>query len=277
VQNGKKLVGCLTAACALGALAASSASAALPELGRCLSVEKTLEGKKDSYHGVYSNRNCTKVNPKHKGKYEWTPGPGAGNTIKAELEEPTLETVGGAKVQCGHATLNGGEYTGAKTEKFSSVLFTYCLNDIEAACQTTPTNPAFIEDTNSVEGELGMIAKSPKPTAGWDLKGVKLVYYCGNNDEPSNFQVVEGSVIGAVARGKYSNLNQMSELTQVAFTQASGKQLPEMFEGGTASTLSTTTIDTGVPKSEQTGLSTVESGHGGEALEIRTEGEPPTT
>ena len=46
------------AACALGALAASSASAALPEIGRCVKVEGVKEGHTTKFDGKYSTTNA---------------------------------------------------------------------------------------------------------------------------------------------------------------------------------------------------------------------------
>ena len=83
MRDIKLLGACLLAVCAASAVAVSSASATLPELGRCQAVSPVMEGKKTVYHGVYSNRVCTKKNPKMKGRYEWAAGPGEKKTFTA--------------------------------------------------------------------------------------------------------------------------------------------------------------------------------------------------
>jgi hypothetical protein len=263
---------CLLAVCALSAVAVSSASAALPELGRCEPVEAVKEGKKTVHHGVYSNKACTVHNAKTKGKYEWTAGPGANNTFTAETSEWILETQDGAKVECTEGTLKGAEFTGPKTEKFSSIELANCLTGLGKHCQTNPRDENFIEDPTSVEGELGTIkGTAPKQTYGWDLKGVKFLFTCGTPPEAEVIELVEGSVIGAIKRGESSNLNVMASNTQVFYKQEEGSQLPEAFEGGSKDTLTTTAIAGASKTEEQTGLSGAQlSRNFGEPLEIKT-------
>src|SRR5437763_7297555 len=58
-----RIVGCGVAlACVLGAIGASSAAAALPELGRCVKVSGT---------GEFTRENCVAVSKTHTGNYEW--------------------------------------------------------------------------------------------------------------------------------------------------------------------------------------------------------------
>jgi hypothetical protein len=276
MRNVKSVGGCLLAACAVSAIAVSSASAALPELGRCLPVEKVQEGKKASYHGAYKNATCTKPSAADKGKYEWAAGPGADDTFTAEfIEEVAFETVGGDRVECESAALEGGEYTGPKTEKFSSAVLFDCGNGT-SGCQTNPTKPDQIEDPNTVEGELGVITGGAKPTPGWVLKGLLFAFTCGGEmTEVESIDTIEGSVIGTVRRGilsggAASDLNKMSKGTLVAFKQKEGLQLPEAFEGAATDTLTTTRI-VGLSKAtEQTGVSGDELDKYGEPLEIRT-------
>ena len=49
----------LVAVASLGALTAASASAEIPELGRCVKVEGVQEGKKTVYHGKYATRTAS--------------------------------------------------------------------------------------------------------------------------------------------------------------------------------------------------------------------------
>lgn len=276
MHNVKSVGGCLLAALAVSAISVSSASAAVPELGRCQPVEKVQEGKKASYHGAYTNKNCTKPSLAKKGKYEWAAGPGADATFTGEfVEEVVLETVGGDKIECETAFLDGGEYTGAKTEKFSSFDLKLCETPTGKPCQTNPEETRKIEDPTTVEGELGTISGGTKPTAGWALKSVPLTFTCGEIPEVESVQTIEGSVIatvrhGSLTGGDTSDLNKMSEGTEVAFKQTAGVQLPEAFEGGAKDTLTTTRL-VGLSKSvEQTGFGGIEADFYGEPLEIRT-------
>jgi hypothetical protein len=267
----------LIAACAVSAIAVSSASAALPELGRCLPVEKVQEGKKARYHGAYKNATCTKASPADKGKYEWSEGPGADNTFTATVNEGwTLETVGGERVECELGHFDGGEYTGAKTEKFSGISLYACETGTGTLCMSAQKEaehePGRIEDLGTVEGELGTISSGAKPAVGWDLKSVPFEFVCGELPEVESVQTVEGSVIGTVMKGADGNLNRMGEETQVNFKEAAGVQLPEAFEGGAADTLKTLRVVGASKAEEQTGLSSVETDKGAEPLEIRDKG-----
>jgi hypothetical protein len=271
MRNVKSVGACFLAACAVSAIAVSSASAALPELGRCVAVEKVVEGKKSSYHGAYMNKICTKPSAMKKGKYEWVEGPGAADTFTAEVEEPLFETVGGEQVECERGFLEGGEYTGAKTEKFSSVQLVGCLTAIDTLCQTNPHEAGKIEDPKSVEGELGTIS-GEKGTAGWALKSLLFAFTCGEFPEVEDIQTLEGSVIGAVRHGSASDLNRMGAETEIVYKQKEGTQSPEAFEGGEKETLTTTRI-TGVSKAvETTGLGADQLNKNGEPLEIRAKG-----
>src|SRR2546426_1247576 len=97
----------LALACACGLMSAASASAELPELGRCVKVVGT---------GAYTRANCLPFSKTHTGEYEWLPGPGASPAFKARLSNTKLETVNGKKIVCTFLFIDG-EFTGAKTLK----------------------------------------------------------------------------------------------------------------------------------------------------------------
>jgi opacity protein-like surface antigen len=276
---------CLIAVLAVSAIAVASAAAAPPELGRCLKVAPVEEGKKKTFHGLYGGKSCTSLSLKKNGHYEWAPGPGEKNKfagIDVELE-PTLETVGGAKVSCSSYETHG-EYTGPTKLKVSKILLSGCAT-AGKPCQTVPVTESVIESGGELEGELGVIANkgTPKETVGWDLKreGIMFAFTCGKLPELASTQTVEGSFIGPVGPGAESNLNRMSIHSLIKYKEKAGKQLPEAFEGGAKDTLTTTTI-TGTAKTvEQTGLITDENVTSGlgepiekevnqEPLEIRT-------
>src|SRR5438105_5962429 len=102
-----RIVGlCSLAVAASGAIAAEGASAALPELGRCVPVASV---------GAYGGAACVRKAPAHNGNYEWEPGPGTKPGFQAVLiGEVLLETVSGEKIVCGPSEIKG-QWTGAKS------------------------------------------------------------------------------------------------------------------------------------------------------------------
>jgi hypothetical protein len=268
---------------AVAGLGATSASAAeIPELGRCVKVTGVVEGKKTVYNGKYSGKGCGKQNATSKGKFEWLPGPGAQNKFYgvANEPEPTFETTGGLKIECS-VMIFKGEYTGGKTAKVTPLLGG-CESGFKRPCQTVPTKEGEIEGLEPLAEELNKISSSGTSViAGWDVKGLKLTFSCGKLPEISTPYVLEGSFIGRVYGGPFSNLNRMEIETLIKYKQTAGKQLPEMFEGGAKETLLLKNV---VEKTEeQTGLATFEERVSGlgqpieepanqEMLEIKTKG-----
>ncbi len=178
MRNVRLVVLPLVVVSALGMAAASSASAALPELGTCVKQQVERVGFRKVYHGAYTNSSCTKKAKAVNGKYEWVAGPGE----KKEYESPgagepaTLEVPGGNQIECANHKVYG-EYTGAKTETRTIGLYE-CkeLFSLEP-CQSIDTNetpPTYTPGTiisQPLEGELGAInAKLKRPSAGWAFK-----------------------------------------------------------------------------------------------------------
>jgi hypothetical protein len=267
----------LATAGVLCSLAAASASAEVPELGRCVKAEGVQQGKKTVYSGAYKGKNCTRLNPTGKGKYEFLPGPGVADHFRGigEEPEPIIETVGGAQVECSEEIVEG-EYTGPKTEK-AKVSFGGCQTGTETVreCQTNPASEGVVEGTGTFEGELGVIKAGAKPTVGWDLKreggGPDFVFECGVPPQTTlSVETIEGSVIGTLSRAFFgSDINKMSEYSALKYKASKGHQLPEMFEGAPQDVLSTKTVSGLTSTTEQTGLTTtVESRSGlGEPIE----------
>jgi len=269
----KIIAACLLTVCGAIAAEASSASAALPELGRCVKVTGVVEGKRTHYNGAYTNKTCTHVSESHKGKFEWEPGPGEKNKFFSfgTEPEPTLETVGGAKVGCSTMAFQGAEYTGPKTATVKKVVFTGC-EEAGVPCQTIPTQNAEIEGSEFTM-ELGVISAGAKPVVGWDLKkeGDAFLFECGKLPELRSTQTLEGSVIGALKAGATGDVNHMSILAPINYRESAGKQLPEAFEGGVKDTLTNTTITESLSKTtEQAGVTAtmeLESGTGEKGIE----------
>jgi hypothetical protein len=277
-----KTVGlCLIAVGAVSAIGAGGASAAPPELGRCLKASSVMEGKKTSYTGAYAEKGCTRLNASHKGKYEWSPGPGAKSKFFGTgLEpEPTLETTGGAKVVCSSLALKGGEYTGPKTAKVAKLLFSGCEGAPGRPCQTVPVKEGEIESSGELQMELGVIKAGTRPVVGWDIKkeGVVFAFQCGKLPELHDVQTVEGSVIAPLKTGSELDVNRMSIKALLKYKAKAGKQLPEAFEGGGKDTLTTTTTIGTSKAVEQTGLTNnleLESGLGELGIENPENQEP---
>jgi hypothetical protein len=256
---------CLALALVAGVMGAASASAELPELGRCVKATGETVGKKTVYKGEYNGSRCIGKNAGKKGKYEFLPGPGAENKFygAATEPEPRFESVGGQKVSCADIVFKG-EFTGAKTEKLT-LLAGGCTDGGGRPCQSNPAKEGEIE-SESVEGTLGFIVNSPrKPKVGWDLKheaeGTIIKYFCGKL--PENLEAVTGSAIGEVKGGSFSNLDRMNIESTVSFLQTAGKQKPEMFEGQPKDTLTTTTTGLETRPAEQTGFEALDEQRSG--------------
>lgn len=264
---------CVLFGLSLSVVAASSATAALPELGRCVPAEETMEGKKTVHHGAFGNRGCTKANATHTGKYEWLPGPGPeGKTFTGHLAEPALETKGGIRVECGSGHVEG-EYTGEKTATITKLELITCVSGTPPVfCQTEPAVPDVIKNVGNLEAQLGTLGGS-KSFAGWDVKGptpVVFTYTCGDKPELESFSTIEGSVIGTVHTGGRSYFNRMNKTGMVRYKQKEGAQLPEAFEGGEKDTLALTRIQGLTQTTEPIAFESEEELTTTEALEVKT-------
>jgi hypothetical protein len=289
-RTGFVAAGLLTA-CAILTVGAAGASAALPELGRCLPAESQPHGKGVIHEGQYSNPSCTHMSARHRGKYEWAPGPGSKPKFVgfAVEPEPTLQTTTGAKVECSSMVFDGGEYTGPTTAKVSKVLFSGCTSE-GVPCQTTVALHEGEIEGNEFTMELGKIeppAFKKSATAGWDLKkagsGEAFTYECGKLPELRSDQDVGGSVIAPLSSSKEYDVNHMSPDAFLLYKAVEGKQLPEAFTGGEKDTLLNKTTTESLSYSEaQVGLTTdlqlegtveekeVEPEENKEPLEIKT-------
>jgi hypothetical protein len=260
------MVLCLAGACVAAVLAVASASAALPELGRCVPEPA---GK-----GVFNRNTCIGVSKTHKGAFEWAPGPGASPAVTEVLSAPTFETVGGRKIGCANIQLKG-EYTGAKSEKITNLTMQGCTNVGRGGteCFTNPVEPGTIESEVPLVGELGSIPGSlsaASPWAGWDLKAENsatpiVTFTCG---EALSEEVVmlEGSVIGRAKK-----TNKMVPTFEFLLKQTAGKQIPSSFIGGAEDVLTQVSKPVGgtTTTTEQVGLVAAGELKAGESLEIK--------
>jgi hypothetical protein len=260
---------CVIGAFVLIALGATAASAALPELGRCVAVEAKT--------GKYRSRSCGPESPTNTGKYGWLPGPGAVPTFEGAGGEPaTLETVGGRKIFCGIGETKG-EYTGEKTEKLTLIL-NFCEDKtLKQPCQSLLPEEKEIQPIEGtikslpLKGELGFVAGAggPRPQVGWDIKpevgNVIATFECGPFLGGTQV-LLEGSYITQI-----KPTNKMTEEYKFKYKETKGHQEPESFEGGEKDTLSLTyskPLET--PVTEQTAYKGIEELVAEEELEYKT-------
>lgn len=177
---------CLVAAVVLSGVAAASAFAEAPEMGRCV----TKAG------GRFVNNVCTKEatgKKAGKGKYEWEPG-AVHNKFTASSGTATLETHGGVKVECKHEAATG-EFTSPKTGGNINVTFTECKEGLGHKCTSAGAAEGEIK-TATLAGEL-VWEKISKKTAIrlFPQSGAFFAsFVCG----PATAEVRENSTTGGI-------------------------------------------------------------------------------
>ena len=210
---------CLLTALAVSALAAASASAAPPEIGRCVKVSAT---------GKFSSDTCTKEEKGSKvakGPYEWEAGvAGANKKFTDVAKGAELETIHKAKVECENNVAEG-EITSPKTVAHVSVKFTGCkFKAIEKPCTSTGAKEGEI-NTDTLAGELVWESKSKKKVAQelFPEKGGPggefVEFVCGPGTSK-----VRGAVLVNIPAGK------MESSFTLKFTAKTGKQKPDEYE-----------------------------------------------
>jgi hypothetical protein len=244
---------------------AIKAQAALPEIGRCVKVEYTKEGKEKLYHGLYEAKDCVEENAlplnNVKGEYEWLPGAGSNSAFTGSSGKVTLQTLAGSSITCSHSS-SAGDYTGLKTAT-ATITLTGCeLAASKQACSSSGAGSGEIV-TSPLEGQLGFIEDLYEGEALHDVVGLDLKHSptlltasCGG----------EALSVGGSAIAPISNVNKMSTAFTLKFTSAQGKQAPEAFEEEPADTLSSTL---GGGAAEQAGLTATTKIKNGEKLEIK--------
>jgi len=210
----------------------------LPELGRCVKVAGERFGHEEIYHGDYYEKDCTLGSTSDpSGEYEWYPGPGAGNKFTATGRTVTLETVAGKRVTCTGSS-STGEYTGTKTATLGITL-TGCGRTTlsKETCQSAGAGSGEIV-ASGLSAELGFIKDTALPgsgeveaSLGWDLtkSPTVLAGECGPGNEAL---VVTGSVIAPI-----SAIDKMAPNYTLKYTEKTGNQIPESFEGKPQDTL----------------------------------------
>ena len=244
---------CLVAVFAIAAIAATSASAGLPEFGECYAKAK----------GKYADSGCTEKAKKGTGAYEWRKaakeveskeiagesGPGV---LKADLlicpsdekaekcSEPAEEPI---NVECS-SQWNYGQITGSKTVGKITVLFEGCAIFGTAPCTNTGVEGRIV--VNTLKGTLGWINKSAKPAQVGLLlepvvKGGEFAeFICSTADTQSHVGVAKASenpVYPPKGGGNgiispITPVNTMTkEFTQIYAVNAADENIPNKFEG----------------------------------------------
>ncbi len=248
---------CLVAVFAMTAVAASSASAALPELYECAKLTvKPFKGK-------YTDKACSvkateaqetegKVN-----KYELQPGVGKGKVFKGKGKVATLYTpkIGG-EVSC-KTNSSEGKNASPSAQTGVTAKFKTCTS-LGKKCSSTGHGEKKAGEiyTNPLQGKFGYISKSPLKV------GVSLEAEGGldSADFTCEGLVIEtkGAVIGEIT----GNVNSFNKTSNNIFTVTEGShvQIPTKFEGGPEEVLQTTINGSGPFPSGQDGGTIVVKG-----------------
>jgi hypothetical protein len=249
VRHIRTITLCLIAACAIGALAASSASAALPEWGKCVKVPVEVKGKLKT-KGKYANANCTEATG---GEYEFLKGTSGiadtefTNTMTTP--EALLETSGGVQVKCSAQTATGS-LSGAKEVSEVQVVFNGCYTPTigNFTCENEfENNHTYVQGvifTRRLKGKLGYVSGkgTNSPVVGLSLEPEQknapfAIFGCGEPGYPPViFTQVGRKPRGANGRDSIispiSPVNAMGTETVQEYTQESGVQAPASFENG---------------------------------------------
>jgi hypothetical protein len=205
-------------ACALSAIASTSASAAAPEFGRCLKAEKV--GK--TYTGGFTDSKCTKKSETSTGKYNWTPG--AVKKLQTSVGgKGLLEEVGKNAVGCDSES-STGEFAGTKEVKNVVVTFKGCKAP-PFVC-TSEGHPAGELQTNTLEGRVVWENESAKKAALllFPVKGQEqfIEFNCSGQLTVA----VKGSILAPLKGGK------MTDSEKLKYKAVHGFQKPEFYEEG---------------------------------------------
>jgi hypothetical protein len=250
---------CLVAVCAMSIIASSSASAALPEFGRCIKkAVKSLPG--------YSDSKCTKeATEAKKGSYEWLPGPGPKAGFTTTGGTATLATKGGKTVTCTSENSTGEYLSGDNKHEATTVKFNGCTSS-SFKCKTTGAAEGELI-TNPLEGEVGYENKAKKKTA------LKL-YPQAPNKKFIEFKCIglevkvrgKGEENGAGILVNIKN-DKMSTTETLKYKATKGVQKPVKWEGPNPETyLESNFENLGYEQSGQTITSTVKNE---EAIELK--------
>ncbi len=212
-----KLVGlCLVAVLAMSAIVAASASAVVPERGKCATGTE------------FENKGCTVSGAKN--KFKWVPNVKTAFTATSGAATLRSFTPEGAElpgVECVKSK-SKGDFLGPKGSEFT-ITFEKCTSTKENCTGGAKAKAGQIV-TNKLEGTLGFVSPG---VVGEDVKavggGVLASFKCGANTVET-----DGSVVGEIGSGVYNTAAATETLT---LKEAGGKQVPTKLEGQPEDTL----------------------------------------
>jgi hypothetical protein len=292
VRHVRTLGLCLVAAFAISALATASASAALPEWGKCVKLPAEIKGKTKT-KGKYANANCTEAIG---GEYEFVKGtselPTTAFTAHQTSENARLETTQGISVEC-ESTVAEGNLSGSKEVAGVEVTFKGCkLPLLKFTCESYfheeyPNKYVYNEGeivTRELKGKLGYISGKGEetPSVGLSLapeekNGLFAEFVCGTENSGVGVLVIR---VGAKEKkgggdsiiSPITPVNTMGTSLEQDYSAEHGLQIPEKFETGKKDVLESEAGDgfgtlgwaqAGQIETLQTGLNS------GEELEIK--------
>jgi hypothetical protein len=225
---------CLVAVFAIAATAASTASAAAPEFGRCKKVTPKALSNYDSAKCIKlaSEDTGTEEEKLKKGNFQWFPGFGEKTNFTSKMKSETiatLETVGGTKITCTGETSNGHYVTGGTNKLVAGITakFTGCETS-GFPCNSAGKSSGQI-DTHPLGGTIGFETEVSPPSKNHiaqelhSEEGNVAEFTCAGLPV-----VVKGSVLHKITA------NAMKLTATEKFTASKGKQKPEHFAGGVA-------------------------------------------
>ena len=229
----------------------TTATPMLPEFGTCI--------KRALADGRYKTPNCTTPSiGENSGRYEWEPWPAVNDRFSASGAATTLETTGGATVQC-TASRDEGEYSSSQSLTISAV-FTGCrvAGLFGGECRSENAHPGEVVSA-LLEARLGVIKGGSNPSIGWEMQPVSgsliASFICGETKLS-----MTGSAIGRVTPD-----DKMTSSLSLQYTASKGKQTPEAFEGGGNKILALSSANT----AEHAGLTATYAVANEEPIEIR--------
>jgi len=219
VSRGKRIraIGLgLVAVLAMSAVVAASASAVVPERGKCATGTE------------FENKGCTVSGAKN--KFKWVPNVKTAFTATsgaATLRSFTPEGAELPAVECVKSK-SKGSFIGPKGSEFT-ITFEQCSSLKENCTGGAKAKPGQIV-TNKLEGTLGFISPG---VVGEDIKavggGVLASFKCGANTVET-----DGSVVGEIGSGVY---NTAAATETLVLKELGGKQVPTKLEGQPEDTL----------------------------------------
>jgi hypothetical protein len=245
---------CLVAMLATSAIAVAGASAAPPELGRCVKVAKGRVGK-------YKDAGCEKGEVTAKGTYEWEPG-AIKNKFTSTSAKSTFETVTKLRIACTSDADTGEYLPGNNKEDLETITDSGCAisgpvgsTKVKGPCQSIGS-PAGTIVTSPLRSLLGFI-KAPNEV------GVDLSSVTGGPIAELGCAGVVISITGSVI-APITPISKMTTTFKEKFKAHIGIQSPEKFEGQPPDTLTCTVAGTPLP----CGLTSTETITNEELLEI---------